>query len=196
MHILLGRNNIFSGQHEAQIRKYHLYNGRGGRIWLVSDQPNAADNVYVSNKNNNPGKGFGGARLTMLLVDGGEFVLNGGWHSNADSLYTDTGIDVRDTCLTRVIIGKNRTSDPHYITIITDVLYFEHIPHLGIFNRKDALCEEAMTRFNLDNVIYYSKSKGGSSCGWYIYHKKSSDYPERPKYDSLDPADIVEYRIT
>lgn len=189
MHIILNHQYMFSGQEEAQNRKYNLYEDKYGVTWLVSDQLNAADNIYCSNKNNKPGEGFGGAKLKMPLVGGGEFILNGGWHSNADALFSHTGIDVRHTYLTLVIIGENRTYNTQHRTIITNVLYYETKPQLGIYDRYKNICGQALHQYNLDHVIYYMESKGGSSDGWFP-HYEFGEYVPRIKYEDLDPAEI------
>src|SRR6185312_12913663 len=62
---------MFSGQGEAVERKYRKYIGKSGNTWLVADQENAAENVYVTNNPQNTTsssqgfEGFGGATLSM-----------------------------------------------------------------------------------------------------------------------------------
>jgi hypothetical protein len=155
------------GQTEAVSKKYFKYEGKSGRTWLVADQPNAADNIYCSNPGNGPGNGFGGAKLSLALVEGGFFVLNGGWHSNSDSLFRDTGIDLRSKHLTQVVVGRNRTTNSNHETIITDVLYWEKEPLVGSFYRYKEICDQVIQEYNLDNLVYYMESQDGSSCGWY-----------------------------
>ena len=60
--------------------------------WIVphSGNPNA---IFVHDPQNEDG--FGGALVTFTLVDGREVRFRGPWHSNPDSLYERTGIDLR-----------------------------------------------------------------------------------------------------
>jgi hypothetical protein len=154
---------MFCGQSEAESRKYHLYVGKSGNTWLVAVQEAAAEEVYRTNTPaNTGGEGFGGRTLEMLLADGGVFHLRGGWHSNADGLFDDTGIDVRDKHRTFVVLSKERdfTKDGTYRTIMRDVVYRDEKPVLGRFDRH----KELEQRFP-EAVFCYSQSKGGSSCG-------------------------------
>lgn len=153
---------MISGQGEAQSRKYHLYLGRSGKRWLVADQEAAAENVYVEGGPNSDG--FAGATLTFPLVSGSEIKLKGPWHANADSLFADTGIDVRDKHFTFVVIAHDREFDNGQ-TILTNVIHQDSEPILGSFNRGQILAR-SMARMLGHPVVCYSESSGGSSCGF------------------------------
>ena len=56
-------------------------------------------------------------------------------------------------------------------TIMTDVLYIEKEPILGSFNRGEILAQEMANKLE-KQVMYYSQSMGGSSCG-----------PVKPKHE-------------
>jgi hypothetical protein len=159
---------MFSGQEEAIQRRYKMYKGKSGLIWLVADQKNAAENVYVTNNPENTSNkdsrwaGFGGASLRMPLVGGGEFILNGGWHSNSDALFNDTGVDVRDTYTTFVVLSKilDFTNDGTYRRIFRDIVYKDEKPTLGRYDRyKDLIKQYPEAKF------YYMASRGGGSSG-------------------------------
>lgn len=167
MDYIFERQPMISGQGEAVSKKYHGYVGKSGNIWLVADQPNSADNIYKTDNPENKGKhGFGGATLKLSLVQGGEFLLKGGWHSNADGLFFDTGVDVRNKHETFVVISKERAYDSEhgYRTILKDVLYQDEAPQIGTFNRGEEIAKRLANELG-HKVFLYSKSQGGSSCG-------------------------------
>jgi hypothetical protein len=159
---VVGRLPMVCGSAEAESRRYHKYVGKSGKIWLVADQPDAAANVYVEGGPNSDG--FGGRTLTFTLVDGTELKLKGPWHANSDSLFQDTGIDVRDKHYTFVVIIRGRESGKQYESIMMDVLYKDDEPQLGSFHRGDLLAREWAQGLGAP-VFLYSQSSGGSSCG-------------------------------
>ena len=155
--------SMFSGQAEAVARLYNKYVGKSGNTWLVAQQEQAAEEVYVTNNPaNSGGEGFGGATLSMPLVEGGVFLLRGGWHTNADSLFKDTGVDVRNTHRTFVVLSKERdsTNDGSWRTVMRGIVYKDSEPVLGSFDRYKELIKQ-----HPEAKFYYSKSKGGSSLG-------------------------------
>lgn len=164
---------MICGQSDAQERRYHAYKGNSGKTWLVADQVNAAENVYVTNNPQNTTsssqgfEGFGGATLKFKLVDGTIFEAHGPWHTEADGLFKDTGIDVRNTHYTFVVLAMARDGWP---TIMRDVVYKDKEPVLGAFDRYKELMKQYPQALQ-----YYSKSSGGSSCGptetWYAQDK-------------------------
>lgn len=116
-----------SGQGEAVARRYHKHLSKDGKVtYLVPDgQDNAGDNIYCSNPDNAPGNGFGGALLHMALVGGGEFILNGGWHTNSDDLFKATGVDIRNKHWSFTVIGKEIEWNYWKSDVIKDVLYID-----------------------------------------------------------------------
>lgn len=156
------RQPMTCGSSEAESRRYHKHVGKSGKVWLVADQEDAAANVYVEGGPNSDG--FGGRTLTFSLVDGTEIKLKGPWHANSDSLFQDTGIDVRDKHYTFVVISRRRKSGEHYESVMVDVLYRDERPQLGSFHRGDLLARQ-WTKNTGASVFLYSQSSGGSSCG-------------------------------
>lgn len=154
---------MFSGQGEAVRQKYHKYIGKSGNTWLVADSEWAAENVYVTDSPKNNGtQGFGGAVLKMPLVNGEIFELKGGWHTNSDALFSDTGIDIRNKYRTFVVLAKERFSldDGTWRIGFKGILYKDKEPTLGHFNRyKDLIKQYPEAKY------YYSSSRGGSSSG-------------------------------
>ncbi len=159
---VVGRLPMVCGSAEAESRRYYKHVGKSGKVWLVADQPDAAANVYVEGGPNSDG--FGGRTLTFPLVDGTELKLKGPWHANSDSLFHDTGIDVRDKHYTFVVISRGRESGEHYESVMVDVLYKDDRPRLGSFHRGDLLAREWAQKLGTP-VFLYSRSSGGSSCG-------------------------------
>ena len=157
---VIGRQPMISARGSAESRRYYRYLGKSGRTWLVADQPNAAANIYVEGGPDS--RGFGGSTLTFPLVDGSEIKLKGPWHANSDSLFADTGVDVRDRHYTFVVISRRRESGPHLETICVDVLYKDNEPQLGSFHRGDELARQWAREINA-SVHLYSDSEGGSS---------------------------------
>jgi hypothetical protein len=158
----------FSGQAEAVSHKYNKYIGKSGNTWLVSTEDDAASNVYVTNnpKNTSNSKdsmaGFGGATLSFPLVDGTTFELHGGWHSNSDALFSDTGVDVRDKLYTFVVLSKGREfpKNGYWMGVMTDVVYKDEKPTLGNYYRyKELIKQYPEAKFQ------YMESSGGSVSG-------------------------------
>ena len=164
MNIIISRQPMISGQGEAVANEYLTFTDKSGRTWLYTDRDNSADNIYVSNPDNKNGEGFGGATLGLPLKGGGTFPLRGGWHSNADALFTSTGIDLREKYTTYVVIGKGRFYTDRGETVIEDIVYQDSEPMIGSFYRGDVLAKQIANELQLE-VYLYSGSKGGSSCG-------------------------------
>lgn len=154
---------MFSGQGEAVSHRYHKYVGKSGNTWLVADHEAAAENIYVTNNPaNSGGEGFGGAHLPLPCTDGTTFVLKGGWHSGANGLFADTGIDVRNQYRTFVVLGMDRKhiGSGYGRTVICDVVYKDEQPTLGRYDRYKKL----VARFP-QAKFYYMSSKEGSFSG-------------------------------
>lgn len=168
---------MFSGQGEAVSHKYHKYIGKSGNIWLVADSKSPADNIYVTNNpqnttdKNSRWAGFGGATLKMPLVEGGVFELHGGWHTNSESLFCDTGVDLRDKHETFVVLSKEMeyTEDGTYRRIFKGIVYKDDKPIFGPYHRY-----EDLIRKYPEAQYYYMKSHGGGSSGSCEYYRKKS----------------------
>ncbi len=159
----LQHQQMVCGSSEAESRKYIPLITDEGYLWLVADQPNMADNVYFCSFDPKS-KGFAGRTLHFELVDGDSIDLPGPWHGNSDSLYHDTGVDIRDTHLTFVVVAKDRVHDEDYNTIYKDILYMDKEPTLGLFDRGEILAKELANRLG-HMVMCYRQSTGGSSDG-------------------------------
>lgn len=157
------RYGMFSGQGEAAQHRYDLHVGKSGRRWLVGTSEDRASNVYVEG---GPGsQGFGGSELVFVLRDGETLALKGPWHSNADSLFKDTGVDVRNEHYTFGVIGTGREHrNTGAAATITGVIYADAGPTKGDFCRIDELAQRLADE-RQQTLYCYRESKGGSSCG-------------------------------
>ena len=164
------RSQMISGIGEALERIYQKHIGKSGRTWMVAIQDNPGDNVYVSADPSDGYlagyrgfRGFGGATLQFKLEDGTIEELQAPWHSNADALFDDTGIDARDRYETFVVVSKRREFID-YQTVMADVLYIDEKPQCGVFDRGDGIAKKFADELGKP-VFLYSESRGGSSCG-------------------------------
>lgn len=148
---------MICGSSEAQERRYKLYVGQGLR-WLVADQENAADNIYVEG---GPGsQGFAGRELTFKLVDGGEIRLKGRWHTNSHSLFQATGIDVRDKYFTFGAIGRDAKGSMG----VSDVLYMDEDWTLGEYDRIEKKANLMAVEYG--KLCFSYQSNIGGMRGW------------------------------
>jgi len=163
MDYIIERQPMLCGQSEAEERRYKKVIGKSDRIWLYAIQDNPADNIYVSGDKNSDG--FGGRTLSFTLEDGTTEELRGPWHTNSDALYGDTGVDLRNKCLTFVVISRDRKSiqtERRYTTKMIDILYKDDKPTIGKFERGKIIAQKLANK--LKQTIYcYSQSQGGSS---------------------------------
>jgi len=154
---------MICGSYEAEIRKYKMYMGKGGRRWLVAIQPNEADDIYVEGGPNSDG--FAGRTLNFTLESGEVVSLKGPWHTSSGSLFEDAGVDIRDKHLTFTVIGLDRgVTDVGYRAIIKDVIYKDEKPTIGEYYRGTKIAMKLAKELNKP-VMCYSKSTGGSSRG-------------------------------
>ena len=159
-------SGMVCGSAEAERRTYKKFVGTSGRTWLVAVQPNEADNIYVSGGKNS--QGFAGRILAFKLEDGSTLELQGPWHSNSAALFANTGYDIRDKYLTFGVIGLGRSYGPgpglNPVTI-EDVIYKDSEWTLGTFDRIEVLAQHFANLME-KTVVYFVKSKGGTSCGF------------------------------
>ena len=151
---------------------FERYIGKSRRIWMVGNCDSPSSEIYAQAdpRENIKGyrgfRGYGGSTLVFRTSDNAAVQLQGPWHSNSNALYADTGIDVRDKCITFVVISElieyieERTND----IVMRNVLYKDEDPAIGPFDRGRLLAKEIATKLN-KQVILYSESYGGSSCG-------------------------------
>lgn len=126
------------------------------QTWLVRcDVPNMGDHIYVTDPEPGAMRGFGGRQLIFALEQGGVYSADGPWHSNGNALFKDTGLDIRDLHMTRVVLTAQDGT----------VIYHEDEPLLGPFDRGEQLAR-ALARVRREPVQVYSSNAGGSSTKW------------------------------
>ena len=155
---------MISGQGRALDRVYEMHVGKSGRAWFVPYlQTNAADDILVTAYDDwsKTGEGFGGATLNLKLKDGSSFPLKGGWHTSAEGLKEDTGVDLTGTHLTYGAIGLVRV--PGYMAI-GELLYKDEKPTCGHFMRIKDMAVDLANEYGV-TVYYCVMSEGGGSCG-------------------------------
>ena len=173
---VIGAYQQISASGEVASRKFHMVKGKSGMRWLYSavDQ-DVASFVYVEGKSGS--RGFGGRELRFALADGGEVSLTGPWHSNADAMFQDTGVDVRGKMFSFCVIAKRRgrikevrdtAFGPREFTrdTLEGVLHQDEAPVLATFERPEI--KEMAERFadELGHSVYlYKETRGGSSNG-------------------------------
>ena len=143
---------------------YRKVVGKSGIVWVYPiNVENKAEMIHCRKPGDYKSNGYGGSTITFLLEDGTELKLQGPWHSNCEAFYEDTGIDIRDTHYTFVVISKNRTTDSYYKWIMQDVIYIDEKPTLGKFDRGEDMAKELVKK--LGHPVYlYAESSGGSRC--------------------------------
>lgn len=158
-------SKMVCGHYEQSIRTYKKLQGKSGNIWYISIiDKNIGDHIYVDTKNPNS-NGFGGSTLSFQLDDGTIDRVKGPWHSGADSLFCDTGYDLRDKHLTQGIIAKSKEYTENYKNIVySDILHYDENPVIGEFNRITKLAEK-LSKEHKCTVFYAVKSNGGGNSG-------------------------------
>lgn len=150
----------------AELEKfvYRSVVGKSGIKWYVptnesSDHP--GDNVYCTQTENwdEQGTGFSGRTLPMRMEDGTVEHLKGGWHSNAEAFYQDTGEDLRDQHKTYVVVAKRRDAEYLY-----DVVYADEAPQVSGFRRGEELAKKYAEQLG-HPVVSFSRSAGGAVIG-------------------------------
>jgi len=157
----INRRPMVSGIPSAD-QEWKIAVGKSGRIWLYHPDRSA---VWVSGGPQS--RGYGGSTVAFKLADGlGIIQLVGPWHSNSDSFFKDTGIDVREQHVTWGCIGTGRDYDTNTDSMrITGVLWFDSEPTKGLYERVDLLAWE-MQQATPDRPLFlYTESEGGSHCG-------------------------------
>lgn len=118
-------------------KEFVKYIGKSG-IWLVADNiPNKADWIYFRSHEAAKSQGFGGTSIDFNMKDGSVVTLQGPWHGNAEHLYQDAGVDVRDKYLTRIVVAE----EYDYYSKINKVVYEEKEPVLGEFDRVEEVAK-------------------------------------------------------
>lgn len=153
---------MLCGQAEQAERIYFKFIGQKS-IWYIGIQENPADNIYsTSIVKSGRSDGFGGATMEFILNDGTKDLVQGPWHSNADSLLHDTGIDITPTRLTQGICAKGVTGTMLEGYEYTDVLHYDESAQLGQYDRIMTIAQNLADKLQC-RVYYAMKSAGGGN---------------------------------
>ena len=167
MNITIDKLIVDSNDYTPDI--YHVTTGKSGRIWVYSTEKGAAEFIWVSAnpEENAPGyrgfRGYGGGTLTFPIL-GGTIALTGPWHSNADSLYEDTGVDMRDRQVSYCIVSMDRIYDEFFHPCMIGVLHTDREPMEGSRDRGEHIAKYFANKLGM-TVYLYSETCGGSMCG-------------------------------
>ena len=156
------KRNMLSGIEEVGKRKFTMIKGKSGKIWLIAVQENAADNIYVEGGPDS--KGFGGRSLVFELENGAEIELIGPWHSNSESLFNDTGLDIQDKHISFVVIAKERDFGDGFTPTLKDIIYMDEKPVIGYSDRGEELAGEYADKLGV-TLYLYKETSGGSYLG-------------------------------
>jgi len=161
MNIKIKHGGMISGMGEVADRIWRCIpckdNPKQRWFWPIND-PEPGAHVHFD-PNDPTSKGYGGSTLDFHMETRETISVKGPWHGNTDSMFRDTGIDLRDQHLTLVILSKEIGGDFRNPEMV-DVIYHEDKPVLGRFDRyKDIIQAHPEANY------YYMESHGGSSIG-------------------------------
>jgi hypothetical protein len=145
------------------------------RVWLFPadlSTPDAANFIYCRNLSIEKSAGFGGAGVTFRMSDGTTKSLQGPWNSNADALFEQTGVDLRNSNITFGIVAKSREHIEFSKERFSDILHEDLEPTSGRYDRIPDLAQDFANRLN--STIYFAyRARGGGSSG-HKHPKKES----------------------
>lgn len=148
-----------SGEVLERVWKKIVVNDKSVFLIPVNEEEPGA-HVWWCDPTSKNSEGCAGRTIPFRLEDGTDFMAQGPWHTNTDSLFKATGVDLRDKHLTFVVLGKNRTMDKNMRTVIEDVVYIDEKPTLGHYDRYKTLITQ-----HPEATHYYMESHGGSCSG-------------------------------
>lgn len=148
----------------AEVQKHRYYSvvgSSGCKFYIPHEEDNPADNILCTEFADwdKPGNGFSGRTLTLAMHDGTTEDLKGGWHSNAEGLLQETGIDIRDKHKTFAIVAHRRDAENFY-----DVLYVDEKPVIGNFTRGEEIASELAKKLGTP-LVCFSRSHAGAVIG-------------------------------
>lgn len=110
---------------------------------------------------------MGSRTIPIKCTDGTTIDIQGPWWSNSDALFSSTGIDVRNTVLSFVVISR----DIEYVNhsaILKDVVYKDDAPTIGSWDRYRTVAKSIFKALpSEDKLMIYHRTQGGSSYGFY-----------------------------
>jgi len=153
-----GKQKIISGQGEAakQLVSVAIDKIDPKLIWLYSD----AAHIYNGFPFPNDSRGMAGAIIPFTTIDGKIILLFGPWHSNTDTLYARTGVDLRDQHITRGLVALKRDwtqNDFEY----SGILYLDKEGTAGKYHRILEIGKRFAQELS-ETVFVFTQTNGGS----------------------------------
>lgn len=151
---------------EVDVRTFNMVMDHERKVvWFYTlEDYDPAGHIYCHHYEDEESKGFGGRTIVFNIGKSGQYHAAGPWHSNSDSLFEHTGVDLRNKHLTFVCVARHRVFEQND-TILEDILYIDKLPTLGKFDRGKEIAQKLADELKVP-VCRYSESTGGSSCGY------------------------------
>ena len=139
---------------QTKISKYDQ-----NKTWVWSD----AEHIYCGYPYATGSLGFGGRRITFKTIEG-EVILYGPWHTSAEDLYQETGVDLRNQYMTRGMCAHRREYSIQDGYIYYNVFHYEEESFMGSYNRIRDIAHE-VAHMAKRMVFFYMESNGGTIHG-------------------------------
>jgi hypothetical protein len=147
-----------------------------GFYWFVrADVENKAEHILFGSPNYTGSQGMGGRTIPIKCTDGTTIDIQGPWWSNSDALFSSTGIDVRNTVLSFVVISRDIKYDRDGDVLI-DVVYKDDAPTIGPWDRHKIVAKDVFEALpEVDKLVLYHRTQGGCSYGFKTREKILND---------------------
>lgn len=159
----LTKEQVFSRLQEElnsfQNQEFFTVEVEGG-LWLYPNNiPNKGDFVYRWYSDPTLQRGYEGNTLTFKTASG-PLELKGPWKSNPHALFTETGIDLRRTILSVIVVYLEDTP-----TGFNKVLYQDKRAKIGPEDRGERLALQVAKKRN-QRVKLFTQYLGGTLTTW------------------------------
>lgn len=148
--------------HAGSDEPYKMVKSKSGRAYFYRDVKFGAGNIYADG---GPGsQGMGGSTCRFHLEDGTHYDSIGPWMTNANDLFRETGVDLRNKHASRLILAR-KTEYPkgQYCDRpdMIDVVHFEEEFIEGPFDRANILAQEIANKMG-EKLFYFIETSGGA----------------------------------
>lgn len=150
--------------HLSLVKFYKRYEDRHGRHWFVpTDTRFPADDVWMWNPNNQ--NGLNGTIRQFVLGPGSSVTVKGPWLSNAEHLYKETGVDVRDRSAVKMKVFRKLTKqllyqDHDWVVGSIDSCR-DNAQHISNHNSTDVIAEIETAGGGITYTLYPTKLTEG-----------------------------------
>lgn len=140
--------------------------GKSGATWIIpaSGRFRASD-IHCRGAKREHSEGYYGSILTWTLEDGSACSLQGPWHSNADALYDDTGVDLRQCHQTWCAVSRDMRFMRNGAIELIDPIYADEEVQESSFDRGDQIGQRIADE-RREPVYLVRESDGGGCYGW------------------------------